>query len=85
MTAKEYLIKDDKEWEKPFAKGLFDLNGLSELMEDYAKQQREEIMKKAYADALIEMTIYEEGSISKEEMEMINKRAEKYYNKQLKK
>jgi hypothetical protein len=48
------------------------------------KEQREELIKKTYADALIDLTMFEEGKISKEEMEMIYKRAEQYYNEVIK-
>jgi hypothetical protein len=48
------------------------------------KEQREELIKKTYADALINLTMLEQGKISKEEMEMINKRAEQYYNEVIK-
>jgi hypothetical protein len=48
------------------------------------KEQIEELIKKTYADALINLTMFEEGKISKEEMEMIYKRAEQYYNEVIK-
>lgn len=46
--------------------------------------QREELIKKTYVDALINLTILKEGKISKEQMEMIYKRAEQYYNEVIK-
>jgi hypothetical protein len=49
------------------------------------KEQRKELIKKTYADALINLIMLEEGKISKEEMEMINKRAEQYCNEVIKK
>jgi hypothetical protein len=48
------------------------------------KEQREELIKKTYADALIDLTMFKEGKISKEEMEMIYKRAEQYSNEVIK-
>jgi hypothetical protein len=48
------------------------------------KEQIEELIKKTYADALINLTMSEEGKISKEQMEIIYKRAEQYCNEVIK-
>ena len=65
---------------------------LAEVLADFGeqlltkeKEHREELIKETYADALINLTMFEEGKISKEEMEMIYKRAEQYYNEVKKK
>lgn len=63
--------------------GLLAIERARELLTK-EKEQREELIKKTYADALINLTMVKEGKISKEEMEMINKRAEQYYNEVIK-
>ncbi len=83
-TALEELI--DNEITDLYHEGKYDYDTylrlhdwLSEIVKE-EEEQREELIKKTYVNALINLTILEEGKISKEQMEMIYKRAEQYYN-----
>jgi hypothetical protein len=77
LTLRELLTKEKEQIEE-----LIKLT-LRELLTK-EKEQIEELIKKTYADALINLTMSEEGKISKEQMEIIYKRAEQYYNEVVK-
>jgi hypothetical protein len=44
------------------------------------KEQREELIKGVYADALIDQSIFDCGDINKQELSTIKEKAEQYYN-----
>ena len=58
---------------------LFDMEMLNDLLTK-EKEQREELIKGVYADALIDQTIFDCGDINKQELSTIKEKAEQYYN-----